>query len=73
MTFAISHKSLTIEVGGERYSQFVPLSPSTDTGTESLKALVAAMNALRVSTEDTIEIIKTLDRQGAIYGKLIIE
>jgi flagellar P-ring protein FlgI len=70
---AISHKSLTIEVGGERYSQFVPLSPSTDTGTESLKALVAAMNALRVSTEDTIEIIKTLDRQGAIYGKLIIE
>lgn len=70
---AIAHKNLTIDIGGEQQSQFVPLNPSADTATESLKALVNALNALRVTPADKIEIIKRVDRAGALYGKLIID
>lgn len=70
---AIAHKNLTIDVGGQQQSQFVPFSPSADTSTESLKALVTALNELRVEPADMIEIIKQIDRQGALFGKLIVE
>ena len=65
---AISHKNLSINV-----SKFIPFAPSAETDVEPLQSLVEAFNTLDVPPADRIEIIKMLDREGAIYGKLIIE
>ena len=38
-----------------------------------LKQLVDQLNALKVPTQDMIEIIKGIDRDGKLHGRLIIE
>jgi flagellar basal body P-ring protein FlgI len=38
-----------------------------------LKALVDALNALKVPNADAIEIIKGIDRSGKLHARLIIE
>jgi flagellar basal body P-ring protein FlgI len=38
-----------------------------------LKSLISALNAVKVPTEDIIEIIKGLERDGKLRGVLIIE
>ncbi len=38
-----------------------------------LKALLAALDAVRVPSEDVIDIIKALHRDGKLYAQLIIE
>lgn len=68
----VSHKNLVIEAGGAAAPGFVPVDPG-ETATPKLKALVEALNAVRVPTEDIIEIIKGLDRNGQLYAKLIVE
>lgn len=66
---AITHRNLVVETG--RYAGFVPLGYGEET--TSLKSLVEALNAVKLPTEDIIEIIKGLDRNGKLHGKLIIE
>jgi flagellar basal body P-ring protein FlgI len=38
-----------------------------------LRQLVDQLNALKVPTQDMIEIIKGIDRDGKLHGRLIIE
>jgi flagellar P-ring protein precursor FlgI len=69
----VTHKNIVIETGDNLPAdRFVPLDPS-GTQTAKLKALVEALNAVKVPTEDIIEIIKGLDRNGKLHGRLIIE
>jgi flagellar P-ring protein precursor FlgI len=65
---AVTHRSFTIEAG-----PFYPLDPGSKETTTKLKALVDALNAIKAPPQDVIEIIKLVDRQGSLYGKLIIE
>jgi flagellar basal body P-ring protein FlgI len=39
----------------------------------TLKNLVDALNALNVTNEDKIAIIKALKRQGNLYGDVVVE
>lgn len=69
----VTHKNIVVEAGGGAVpSQFVPLDPS-QTETPKLKALVESLNALRVPPADMIDIIKSLDRNGKLQARLIIE
>lgn len=70
---AINHKNLTIQAGvpGDRFVSFDPASPKTPQ--PALKNLVDALNALKVPTEDVIAIIRTLKRNGDLYGELVIQ
>ncbi|MCA9192926.1 MAG: flagellar basal body P-ring protein FlgI [Planctomycetales bacterium] len=69
----INHKNLAIQANagpggfvGVDTSSPAPLKPK-------LKNLVDALNALNVSTEDKIAIIRTLKRNGDIYGEVLFE
>ena len=73
----ITHKNMVIDTGsgqtgGAPVSHFVPLDTSSNPPPK-LKALVETLNTLKVPTEDVIEIIKGLDRNGKLHGELIIE
>ena len=68
----VTHKNVVVETGQEAAGPFVPIDPE-QTNTPKLKALVEALSALRVPTEDVIDIIKGLNRNGKLHGKLIIE
>jgi flagellar P-ring protein precursor FlgI len=69
---AITHKSLSIQAGArQRFVGFDPDSPSAVQ--PSLKNLVDALNKLDVPTEDVIAIIRTLKRNGDLYGELVIQ
>lgn len=71
---AVTHKNLTIEVAsGAVVNEFVPLDPGSNKTTTKLQALVEALNAVKVPTNDIIEIIKGLERNGQLYGRLIVE
>lgn len=70
----VSHKNIVIETdappaGG---NAFVPLD-SRDPEAPKLKALVESLNALHVPSEDIIEIVKALDRDGKLHGQLILQ
>ena len=70
---AVSHKNIIVDAGGGAAAgKFIPVDPG-ERATAKLTSLVAALNAVKVPTEDVIEIIKGLDRNGKLYGKLIIE
>jgi len=70
----VSHKNVTVETGGAAAAgqQFVPIDLQP-TPAPKLKALVAALNAVHVPSEDMIEIIKRLHRSGKLHARLIIE
>lgn len=74
----VSHKNVVIETGGAAAAgnssggRFVPVDSST-TPSAKLKTLVESLNAVHVPTEDVIEIIKGLERDGKLRGQLIIE
>jgi len=78
----ITHKNMVIDTSGQSGqggqsngpppSHFVPLDTSSNPPPK-LKALVETLNTLKVPTEDVIEIIKGLDRNGKLHGELIIE
>jgi flagellar P-ring protein FlgI len=71
---AVTHKNLVIEVApGITVNEFVPLDPASNKQTTKLLALVEALNAVKVPTSDIIEIIKGLERNGQLYGQLIVE
>jgi flagellar P-ring protein precursor FlgI len=69
----VTHKNVVIETGtAVAADRFVPLD-TEERSPAKLKALVEALNAVRVPTEDIIDIIKGLDRNGKLHGQLIIE
>lgn len=69
----VSHKNIVIETENTLPNErFVPL----DVGggqTAKLRSLVSALQAVKVPNADIIEIIKGLDRNGKLHGRLIIE
>ncbi len=69
----VTHKNVVIETGaatpGDR---FFPVDPGKTSATK-LKSLVEALNAVKVSNEDIIDIIKGLERDGKLHGRLIVE
>ncbi len=69
----ISHKNLSIEArpGQGGFVGFDPDSPETQR--PRLKNLVDALNSLKVPTTDVIAIIRNLDRNGDLYGEVIID
>lgn len=69
----VTHKNLVIEAGATPSSErFVSLDTGNTKGT-SLKSLVEALNAVKLPTQDIIEIIKGLEKNGKLHGKLIIQ
>jgi flagellar P-ring protein precursor FlgI len=72
--YALQHKNMAIEIGdGAVGDQMVAVDPRGQTTMPTLQALVQSLNALRVSAKDMIAIIRTLDRAGAIHGRVIYE
>jgi flagellar P-ring protein precursor FlgI len=69
----VTHKNMTVEAGAPALGgRFVPVD-TEQTETPKLKSLVEALNAVNVPTEDVIDIIKAIDRNGRLHAKLIIE
>jgi flagellar P-ring protein precursor FlgI len=71
----VKHKSFVVETGGaSSTAPWVPVDATNTTlATTKLKNLVDALNALKAPSEDVIEIIKTLDASGHLYGQVVIE
>ena len=73
----VTHKNMVIETADNPAPPppgFVPLeSNPTPQSTTKLKSLISALNAVKVPTEDVIEIIKGLERDGKLRGVLVIE
>ena len=69
----VTHKNIVVEAGNAAgpATRFVPVDPRNENPT--LKSLVEALNAVRVPTEDIIEILKGLQRSGKLHAQLIIE
>jgi flagellar P-ring protein precursor FlgI len=69
----VTHKSVVVEtgpsVGGNQFHSI----DVGETPSPKLKALVEALNAVHVPTEDVIDIIKGLERNGKLHAQLIIE
>jgi flagellar P-ring protein FlgI len=69
----VTHKNIVLETGDNTAaSRFVPLDVEK-TSTAKLKSLVESLNAVKVPTEDIIDIIKGLERNGKLHGVLIVE
>lgn len=69
----VSHRNVVIEAGLDLPTErFVSVNPGKQR-TAELKALIEALNAVKVPTDDIIDIIKGLDRSGKLYAVLIIE
>jgi flagellar P-ring protein FlgI len=66
----VSHKNVVIEAGDT--PQFAAIDVD-QTNQPKLRQLVDQLNALKVPTQDMIEIIKGIDRDGKLHGRLIIE
>ncbi len=67
---AITHKDILVEVGapGDRFVSVDPGGNNT-----RLKALVEALNAIKVPAEDIIEIVRGLQRNRKLLGKVVVE
>ena len=66
----VSHKNVVVEaVPIETFSAL----DIAETNDPKLKQLVDQLNTLKVSTVDMIEIIRGIDRNGKLHGRLIIE
>jgi flagellar P-ring protein precursor FlgI len=64
----VTHRNIVVETGLTKPGPFVSVGDTT-----RLQALLSALNAVQVPTEDVIEIVKNLERSGKLRGKLIIE
>ena len=70
---AVTHKNIVIETGAASGARPFVAVDSVDPNSPRLKALVEALNAVHAPTEDIIEIIKGLDRNGKLHAPLIVE
>jgi flagellar P-ring protein precursor FlgI len=69
----VTHKNIVVDTTIPLpRARFVPIDPEEITGAK-LKSLVAALDALKVPPEDVIEIIKGIERNGKLHGRLIVE
>lgn len=69
----VTHKNLVIEAGGTQPTErFVGVESGVNRST-SLKSLVEALNAVKLPTQDIIQVIKGLEKNGKLQGKLVIE
>ena len=66
----MSHKNIVIEATAS--PRFAAIDVD-QTNQPKLKQLVDQLNSLKVPTQDMIEIIKGIDRDGKLHGRLIIE
>jgi len=68
----VTHNDTVVDIGGGRTaSQFVAVDPGEDATVPKLKALLSALNALQVSAQAKIDIIRVLDEQGAILAHVV--
>jgi flagellar P-ring protein precursor FlgI len=68
----VSHRNIVVETDvapDETFSQ-IDVDQSNK---PKLDQLVAQLNALKVPTSDMIEIIRGIERNGKLHGRLIIE
>jgi len=71
---AVSHKNIAIQTGAAPGDgPLFVVDQENDTNTTRLQALVNALNGLKVSTEDIIDIVEALEASGDLYGKLIVK
>jgi flagellar P-ring protein precursor FlgI len=73
---AVMHKNRVIQTGAAPpANQFVPLDITESEGSRNtkLKALVDALNALQIPTDDVIDIIIMLKQKRALSGQLIVQ
>jgi flagellar P-ring protein precursor FlgI len=73
---AVMHKNRVIQTGAAPpENQFVPLDITETEGNRNtkLKALVDALNALQIPTDDVIDIIIMLKQKRALSGQLIVQ
>jgi flagellar P-ring protein precursor FlgI len=73
---AVMHKNRVIQTGGSPPpNEFVPLDIVDADGSRNvkLKALVDALNALQIPTDDVIDIIIMLKQERALSGRLIVQ
>jgi flagellar P-ring protein precursor FlgI len=69
----VTHKSVVVETGTAiPSSRFVPVETSR-VASPKLESLVKTLNAVKVPTEDIIDIIRGLERNGKLHAALIIE
>lgn len=69
----VTHKNVVVETGTSiPDSRFVPID-TNKSASAKLESLVKALNAVKVPTDDIIDIIKGLDRNGKLHARLIIE
>jgi flagellar P-ring protein precursor FlgI len=66
----VSHNNIVIEAGPTPQFDAIDTDQSDSA---KLNALVNALNSIKVSTEDRIEIIKEIARCGKLHGRLIVE
>lgn len=72
-SIVVAHKNIVVETGDNLPAErFVAVDPS-ELQTAKLKALVAALNAVKVPTSDIIQIIKDIEHNGKLHGQLIVE
>jgi flagellar P-ring protein precursor FlgI len=70
---AVAHKGIvvTTQPGDIEGKQFLGLDPAEGGGAQ-LQSLIDSLNAVNAPTEDIIEIIKGINRNGSLHGKLIL-
>ena len=66
----VTHKNVVIEAVSS--PSFAPIDVD-QSNTPKLEQLVNQLNSLKVPAEDMIEIIKGIERNGKLHGRLIIE
>jgi flagellar P-ring protein FlgI len=66
----VTHKNITIEAVVPEAFSGIDLDKSSQ---PRLQQMVDQLNALRVPTEDVIDIIRCIERAGKLHGKLIVE
>jgi len=67
---AITVKDVLVEVGGSN-DRFVSIDPSG--GNSRLRSVVEALNAIKMPAEDVIEVVRGLQRNRQLLGKVVIE
>lgn len=71
---AVAHKSVAIQTGTTPVDgPLFMIDQEKDTEVTRLKALVDALNALKVGTQDIITIVENLERGGHLFGKVIVK
>jgi flagellar P-ring protein FlgI len=66
----VSHKNIVVEAVATQTFQALDVNQTND---PKLKQLVDQLNSLKVPTVDMIEIIRGIERDGKLHGRLIIE